>query len=227
MAIAEKDIKKLWGLAAGHCAFPECPYPELLYFLEERDPTVIGEMAHVIAERENGPRGIAGGGTNSYENLILLCPTHHRLIDKTPAGIFPEDIVHQWKITHESRVREALKPKTIQDKKGLFREIARILAENHQIWRQYGPESEEANSNPVSSAALIWSLRKLDRIVPNNRRIINLLQANQEFIDVSEFDLITKFSEHAEGFEMNCYVKREGVLRFPKDFKEFVMYNAQ
>lgn len=46
---------------------------------------MIGEQAHIISSKPNGPRGnipIAQSEIDSYENLILLCPTHHAEIDK-------------------------------------------------------------------------------------------------------------------------------------------------
>lgn len=71
MSISEKDIKKLWGLAAGRCSYPGCD-ENCLPFLDYDDPTIIGEMAHVIAKKPKGPRGQSDGGSDNYENLILL-----------------------------------------------------------------------------------------------------------------------------------------------------------
>ena len=84
MAITEKDIKKLWGLAAGRCSRPGCD-ESCIKFLSS-DPTIIGEMAHVVAHSPIGPRASATGGADTYDNLILLCPTHHTEIDKAPPG---------------------------------------------------------------------------------------------------------------------------------------------
>ncbi len=89
MPISEQDIKKLWGLAAGRCSKPGCGDDCVKFF--GADPTIIGEMAHVIARQPKGRRGVPGGGSNSYDNLILLCPTHHTEIDKAPEGAeFPQ-----------------------------------------------------------------------------------------------------------------------------------------
>jgi hypothetical protein len=41
-------------------------------------------MAHVIARQPRGRRGVPEGGSNSSENLILLCPNHHREIYDRP-----------------------------------------------------------------------------------------------------------------------------------------------
>jgi 5-methylcytosine-specific restriction endonuclease McrA len=106
MPIADQNIKKLWGLAAGRCARPDCGTDCVRFF--GADPTVLGEMAHIIARQPTGRRGVPGGGSNAYENLILLCPTNHTEIDKAPEGTFPVALLHGWKDAHERRVREAL-----------------------------------------------------------------------------------------------------------------------
>ena len=74
----------------------------------------------------------------------------------------------------------------------------------------------------MSNLVEIWNLRKLDTIVPNNRKIINIIESNIELIDIGEIESCYGFIEHAEGFERNCYERTEGVLRFPKDFEEVV-----
>ena len=63
MSISAKDVKKLWGLAAGRCSRPGCA-EVCIKFLAD-DPTVIGEMAHVIAKSPAGPRGVVAGGEDN------------------------------------------------------------------------------------------------------------------------------------------------------------------
>ena len=175
-ADADQDLKKLWGLAAGRCSRPDCGTDCVKFF--GSDPTVLGEMAHIIARQPTGRRGVPGGGSNAYDNLILLCPTHHTEIDKAPEGTFPIELLHQWKDAHERRVREALAAKSYTTRAELFRDIRFLLIDNHQIWKTYGPASnEEAQRNPISNAAQFWQLRKVSQIVPNNTKYPQLLTA--------------------------------------------------
>ncbi len=131
MAISDTDIKKLWGLAAGRCASPGCNL-DCIQFLDPKDPTVIGEMAHVIAKKPHGPRGRPAGGLDTYENLILLCPTHHRTVDKAPEGKFPEAMLHQWKKDHEARIASLLRGVKFSTKEACCDAITRLLIENHE-----------------------------------------------------------------------------------------------
>lgn len=78
MRIKSPDIKILYSRSAGKCNICGLDITE--------DDIHIGEMAHVIARKQNGPRGISTKypEINSYENLILLCPNHHEIVDKNP-----------------------------------------------------------------------------------------------------------------------------------------------
>ena len=62
------------------CGFPDCTSE-----LVSDQGVVIGEIAHIEAEKPGGPRyneNQSGEERIEYGNLILFCPTHHTLIDK-------------------------------------------------------------------------------------------------------------------------------------------------
>ncbi len=174
MTISTKDIKKLWGMAAGRCSKPACG-TDCIRFLAQEDPTVIGEMAHIIAKKPDGPRGKPLGGEDTYENLILLCPTHHTEIDKAPEGTFPEEELYRWKKDHEKKITDSFKSPLFRSRETMAIAVKRLLIQNHRLWKDSGPESDEAKSNPLSNHVEIWNLRKLDTVVPNNQKIINRL----------------------------------------------------
>jgi hypothetical protein len=224
MPIADQNIKKLWGLAAGRCARPDCGTDCVRFF--GADPTVLGEMAHIIARQPTGRRGVPGGGSNAYENLILLCPTNHTEIDKAPEGTFPVALLHGWKDAHERRVREALEAKSYARRADLFREIGFLLADNYQIWKTYGPESEEAQRNPFSNAAQFWQLRKVSQIIPNNAKICAALDGSRGLLTPQEYAIAAQFKEHAAGFAANAMERVEGYPRFPQVFREMVERNG-
>jgi hypothetical protein len=218
--ISPKDIKKLWGLSAGVCAAPGCGV-SCIQFLGG-DATVIGEMAHVIAKRAGGPRGITEGGEDTYENTILLCPTCHTKVDKASAGTYTEELLLKWKLEHEETVHLSLQPIQFQTKDELFKTIGNLLTENKTAWKTYGPESDVAIGNPLSAAAEIWSIRKITMVVPNNQRIVNMVTIHRRLLNHDEYEIARKFAEHAAGFEENCYERHDGVPKFPAAFAEMV-----
>jgi len=74
---------------------------------ELENPVVLGEVAHVVADSPQGPRGLATSvapTNNSYDNLILVCGDHHKLIDSQPHA-FTVDVLKAMKAAHERRVR--------------------------------------------------------------------------------------------------------------------------
>ena len=223
MGISAKDTKKLWGLAAGQCSYPGCG----VVCMDSNGLSVIGEMAHVIAKKPTGPRGLPEGGEDSYNNLILLCPTHHRKIDKSPEGTFTKDVLLEWKKNHEANVAAALASPTFKTMNEVAEYIKKLLIENRATWETYGPESAEAAVNPYSSLAQLWTARKLDTIIPNNTRIINAITRNKSLFDGKAYEAARAFVEHAKGFERSCYNRSEGIPRFPQQFDRMVTFYAE
>lgn len=217
MGISTIDAKRLWGKAAGKCTYPACGV-DCLPFLDQVNPTVIGEMAHVIARSVDGPRGRSSDGDDSYSNLILLCPTHHTLVDKAPDK-FTAVMLREWKANHERQIADALRAPLFCERGRLNQFVRRILAENYACWFRYGPESDAAKRNPNSTAGLFWPFRKLALVVPNNRRLILAIQSNNMLFGPDEYRVACDFVEHAEGFERNCTTPTEDVPTFPRAFE--------
>jgi hypothetical protein len=112
MAIHEKDIKLLWGRAAGRCSYPGCPVKLSQDKLTATGAFPLGEHAHIVSEETGGPRGhspLTADERNSYFNLILLCPNHHTIVDKDIDG-HPADCLHIFKAKHELWVEQTLNP---------------------------------------------------------------------------------------------------------------------
>jgi hypothetical protein len=103
-------LKLLWGRSAGRCAMPECRV-ELFAEATEYDPiVVIGEIAHVAAAADSGPRSapeLAPAQRNDYQNLILLCQNCHARIDGQ-TGFYSVERLKNIKETHEAWVRASL-----------------------------------------------------------------------------------------------------------------------
>lgn len=99
MTISKRTVKKLWFAGGNQCAHPDCEQ-ELIDYEED---TVVGRMSHIRARKKGGPRydpEMSEEERNAYENLILLCPTHHILVDESPDK-YPPDVLQRWKHDHE------------------------------------------------------------------------------------------------------------------------------
>lgn len=92
--------------AGGHCQFPGCPK-----YLFEHPITMKGgnfsEHAHIVAFREDGPRGRQPSrpmDINSIANLMLICAEDHHEVDENPLE-YPKSLLLRWKRQHEERIR--------------------------------------------------------------------------------------------------------------------------
>jgi hypothetical protein len=219
VAIGAVDTKILWGRAGGRCSKPGCD--EDLTALVATGNYVVGEMAHVIGSKPTAARGTPEGGADTYDNLILLCPTHHTHIDKSPEGTYPVDMIHEWKRNHESEINSAGKATKFENFDKLHIAIARLLVTNKATFDAFGPTSEAAQSDPSSNAYLFWELRRIDKILPNNRKILNLIDANEGLIeDMPTIRVIEQFRVHVESYEKHVYHRLDSYQLFPSEFSE-------
>jgi hypothetical protein len=219
MVTSPLDIKLLWGRAAGRCSKPGCT-EDLTRLAERGADYIIGEMAHIIAHSKRGPRGDGVGGEDFYDNLILLCPTHHREVDKSPDGEFPVEMLRGWKEQHESRVRRWGADERFNSFEEMRKVTALLLAENYVTWKELGPRSDVAARSPGSNSFDLWAMRRVDKIIPNNRRIINIIRGNSHLMKKDQAVAFSEFVSHVESFEEHVYERKDFYPLFPKMFAD-------
>ena len=101
-------LKRLFGRSGNQCAHPECTNSLIESRTESSDSAVIAHICHIHSK--NGPRPRADldeKELNLYENLILLCPTHHVLVDRQEET-YTADMLRKWKEEHESEMERRL-----------------------------------------------------------------------------------------------------------------------
>lgn len=104
-AISRKIKKNLFGKAANRCSFPDCKMK-----LIDSEGNVIGEICQIEAINQGGPRynsEVPQDRLFTEDNLIVLCPTHHRLIDMQPF-IYTADWLRKAKAVHERAIEKAI-----------------------------------------------------------------------------------------------------------------------
>ncbi|WP_019217975.1 HNH endonuclease [Legionella tunisiensis] len=226
MAITDKTIKLLWSNAAGICSFTDCD--ERLTGANPA-PYTLGEMAHIKGKKPSSNRydkAQSDTERDSYENLILLCPTHHELIDKREnEAIYTVEYLHAMKVKHEDKINRWNFPK-YDSLEQLREQLAIYIAENNISWEQYGPASDIARRNPNNDEFYnLWNFEKLSTIVPNNRKILKLLNENRNLFSRADQRVVSKFLKHVESYEkwINDEIPYEAVLRFPKEFEQLIL----
>lgn len=225
MNIQEKVKRKLWAGSGGYCAKPDCQ-SDLFPFFESKELTNIEELAHIIGKKKKGPRGGSSlplSQRDEFDNIILLCPNCHAIIDKYPK-LYPEATILEWKRNHEESIKNLFRIKKFVNRESIRKFIAPMLAENKSIFNNYGPYSENAKVDQLATE-LIWERLAIQKILPNNRSIKKTIEVNLELLKDKEDELFTEFKIHQEGFEYN---KISGdvnatVLRFPNGFENIFL----
>lgn len=203
MAISDRVKRQLWASSSGLCQNPKCRKDLFLVFADGAI-TSIDELAHVIAKKPDGPRGndeTPPTERDEFENIIVLCPSCHSTIDKAPQQ-FPSELLLEWKRAHQEIVMRALLTPIYNSRTELRREVRQLLERNKGIFDVYGPHSSTA-SNPLADAAKQWRRLVLTQILPNNQKLIALLEINSHLLNESEKKTLRAFVVHAEAFEYN------------------------
>ncbi len=113
--IPESELKILFARSGNLCAFPGCQTQVIAQEGDESKP--LAEMAHLIAYGDSGPRAdpsLPIQERNKAANLILLCPTHHVIVDKFEYQ-YNVHVLRQMKQMHEERVAQSLQQGTLDD----------------------------------------------------------------------------------------------------------------
>jgi len=182
MSISQKDIKLLWARAAGRCSLPDCGTKLTQDKNLASDSFPLGEQAHIVGESENTPRGkspLTADERNSYFNLILLCPTHHTIIDKNPED-YPVEKLHIMKAQHELWVEQTLSEskdihKTAQDI--IYADLVDAAAEACQF------ESWDKWASRAVAPTMIWNEDAHRRLFEFYNKILGAVWPNAGSID--------------------------------------------
>jgi hypothetical protein len=97
---SERAIKRLFALSSNRCAFPRCPTALI------QGGTVVGQVCHIKAAKPGGPRyddQQTNAERHAFANLILMCGTHHTVIDADEEAYTVERLA-KLKAEHEKGV---------------------------------------------------------------------------------------------------------------------------
>lgn len=97
----------LWARTAGRCQYRGCNCDLIGDLIAGKEDAQFGFVAHIVADAPGGPRGDAVRSpqlVDDVRNLMLLCHTHHKLIDVDDVAGHPEDFLLPMKAEHEARI---------------------------------------------------------------------------------------------------------------------------
>jgi hypothetical protein len=122
---SQSTLKKLFGLSASMCNYPGCGK-----VITTAKSSKESNICHIEALNEGGYRynqNMTPKERNDYNNLILLCVTHHELIDNS--SDFSVQMLKDMKKTHEFNISKKLN-EDIYKNPTILAEILNIISEN-------------------------------------------------------------------------------------------------
>lgn len=105
-------LRELYIFSGNMCAMPDCKQ-----VLIDEDGTWIGEVAHIHAASDEGPRAntsLSQEERREAKNLILLCRKCHKIIDDKVEQ-YPAEKLFQIKEEHEGPYRKGLEQAKFKD----------------------------------------------------------------------------------------------------------------
>lgn len=183
------------------------------------DNTVnIAEICHIEAVNENGARynsNLTNEYVNSYENLILLCPRCHKIIDdKANAERYTVKHLKRMKKIHEDKVRTALEKESVIDTQIRLEgyDVSSIVDE----YNRFMDYSKEKDENFIYKALKdILSMKIEERLVAYN--IAELCSSKEDELEklngMVDVNLIYHLNVNTEWYG---YVKTLYILEMKK-----------
>lgn len=205
---------KLFANSGGYCQNPSCN--ENLYKSFEADEIHIAEIAHIISVNKGARKSdkLSPEEKGSFDNLILLCPNCHTTIDKAEDS-FPVETILKWKEEHQQKLHVTFGIEKFENRQDAKNALEPFFRENKLIFETYGPTTDE-RFNPESSTPKIWLKKIREFIIPNNRKIFELIKTNYSLLKEDEKSEFEKFKLHLHDFEAkHLFAEEENGSQFP------------
>ncbi|WP_233342875.1 nucleotidyltransferase domain-containing protein [Burkholderia cepacia] len=219
--------RQLWAQCGGFCQNPTCTKPLFRSFDDE--VVSLANVAHIIGHGSNGPRSdhelAEYIDRDGIDNLLMLCLECHWIVDELEKR-FPVETMAAWKKNHANKIETLFSIPQIRDENLLLTQVSDLLDENAAIFREYGPFSDNLLKGEGGDGRNIWRRRCLDTILPNNNRIIQLIEKNKYNFprpwDAHSYML--EYKMHADAFQDNCLTdcRVNDYKTFPREFSNFI-----
>lgn len=225
-ALSKETKLRLFSEAAGYCQRPECLRP--LFPEEMGGDKHIAEMAHIIPHGETGPRHedrpAADFEADTFDNLILLCPACHTMIDKSPYE-FSRETLLGWKSHHLVTLTQSQGIRSYDSRAEVRSVLSAAMADNKAIWKEFAPEDgARFVYDPESEVAKTWSQRIRGVIIPNLYRIQGIIDANHHLLTDAEQQVFALFREHVRGLSERHVCGISGrAIRYPAQMDDIFL----
>ncbi len=211
---------RLWAESAGHCSNPGCNSP-LFVDVNAGLTAHFGEIAHIIAANDGGPRGdatVAVPDRGESENLVLLCANCHTIVDKAPET-YSVEMLRAWKLQRMNTISTALGISAYATREEVRAAIEPLAAQNRYVHRAQGPDNDY-RFNPLSEEAAVWDHQVVATIIPNHHSILRIIDVNRALLAEAEKDVVAEYRTHVAGL-IHRHLGAGGlkVSRYPQEME--------
>lgn len=166
------------------CAFPRCDLP-----IVEAVGTITGEICHIRARNEGGPRFDVTQSEDErqgFDNLVLLCRRHHKMVDAEP-DVYSVDALEEIK-----RIREEEMGRPEQATDAFFAKILLGDLRRIEVTNNSGNVVIDSPGAIIAGTVNVKTTRKTVKIQPASGTIGADLKASR-YIQ----HLISRYNEFA------------------------------
>ncbi len=138
-------IKALYSYSGGYCCMYDCRQQLINNNNKYKTVTNIGNICHITAAKKGGPRydeSLSNIERSQYDNLILLCSIHHKVVDDLPQK-YTTEYLKKMKKDREDLIRSVLNQITISNT--IY--TPRTLERSHKIFSFYKLISNSSEMN--------------------------------------------------------------------------------
>lgn len=233
MGISLKTHKMLWGRSGMMCAFPDCKRELVSDESETDDPSLVGEEAHIVGKKEDSPRGKSNlpfEQRDKFDNLILLCSIHHKIIDDQ-VNTYTVDVLKNYKREHLKWVKNNLSQDLVKQREDeiyasyidKFMELCEV--DSWKDWTSYIFGSGQPHIRKTNLVKLREFLEFVVSRVWFNR-YPKLEKALYNFKNVAN-DFIRVFEEYAEEVNYSEEGEEDNVIVWTRKFYQISEWNPE
>lgn len=186
-------IQSLFAKSGNRCAFENCQHE-----LVTEENLFVGQICHIEGFSANGPRFNASLGLKSreFENLILLCYKHHKMIDSNPT-IYNIEFLKNLKKTHEAQILSSFFADDYL--------IKQVEIQEKNFWREV--ENINKNEHPHPAMALeINAQATADDLFSDLKNFISEIENLAEELSKSDSNLPSELEKFIKkGYKKNKY----------------------
>jgi hypothetical protein len=208
------DIKKLFACSGNRCAFPKCRASMVV------DQTLIGEICHIKGEKPTSRR-YDPSQTNlerhAYDNLVLMCPNHHTVIDDDDEAYTVERL-HKIKASHEAQAIPIAEAEAAAAAEIFMQPVTNIGQSGgfsaHTVYDSTINVHSAPSTSHLTHHRQIQAVEQLWEVVRNLNREFSLAVSVDAILTASELEAYFSEGKHAQFADcIREYADMKGLVR--------------